>query len=189
MINTVFIKKLREDYSHHDIERKKIISASNNILHDAKRAIFSVHRKDLKTAQASIADIEKRIKELQKNFGYPRLTEEGAYSAGIEEYVEAKMFYLVTTGKSVDNIKGIKLSVTHYLGGISDLTGELLRQAINEAAQGNTAQVKNSKKIIEDIIAELIEFNLTGYLRTKYDQARNNLRKIEQINYEINLKR
>jgi len=189
MINPTFFHALRKDYSSHDIERRKIIAASNNILNDAKRTIFSIHRNDLKTAQASLTDIEQRIKKLQQDFGYSRLMEEGAYSAGVEEYIEAKMFYLVTTGKKVDKIKGIKLSITSYLGGISDLTGEMLRQAINEAAQGNTGKVEDTKKVIEDIIAELLEFNLTGYLRTKYDQARNNLRKIEQINYEINLKR
>jgi predicted translin family RNA/ssDNA-binding protein len=189
MINKTFLQKLRIEHSTHDVERRKIISAANNILPDAKRAIFAVHRDDLKTAESSIADIEKRLKDLQKNFGYTRLVQEGAYNACVEEYVEAKMFLLVTSGKKVDSIKGIKLSTTSYLGGICDLTGELLRQAVNEAAKGNTDQVKHSKQIIEDVISELIEFNLTSYLRTKYDQARNNLRKIEQINYEINLKR
>lgn len=189
MINKTFFQKLRKEYSSHDIERRKIIAMANSVLYDAKRAIFSTHRNDLKIAQASLIDMEKRIVNLQKNFGYNRLKEEGAYAAGIEEYIEAKMFYLVTTGKKVDKLKGLKLSITSYLGGISDLTGELLRQAINEAAQGKVEQVKINKKIIEDIVAELIKFNLTGYLRTKYDQARNNLRKIEQINYEINLKR
>jgi hypothetical protein len=36
---------------------------------------------------------------------------------------------------------------------------------------------------------QLVEFDMTGYLRTKYDQAKGNLRKIEQIHYEINLKK
>ena len=34
-------------------------------------------------------------------------------------------------------------------------------------------------------MTELVEFDMTGYLRTKYDQARASLRKIEQIDYEI----
>jgi len=38
-------------------------------------------------------------------------------------------------------------------------------------------------------MSELVEFDMTGYLRTKYDQAKGNLRKIEQINYEINLRK
>jgi hypothetical protein len=30
---------------------------------------------------------------------------------------------------------------------------------------------------------------MTGYLRTKYDQAKGNLRKIEQIDYEIKIRK
>ena len=37
-------------------------------------------------------------------------------------------------------------------------------------------------------MAELVEFDMTGYLRTKYDQAKRNLRKIEQIDYEIKIR-
>jgi len=35
---------------------------------------------------------------------------------------------------------------------------------------------------------QLIDFDMTGYLRTKYDQARGHLRKLEQMAYEIKLK-
>lgn len=188
MLNKTFITQLKKDYLQNIKERKIIISAANNILHDAKRVIFATHRPDLKKAQTSLIDIETRLKNLQKDFGYNRLIEEGAYSAAVEEYVEAKTFYLVTTGKKIEKIKSIKLSTASYLGGLSDLTGELVRQAVNAAAKKDFAQVITNQKMINDIMQELVEFDMTGYLRTKYDQARNNLRKIEQINYEISLK-
>ena len=76
-----------------------------------------------------------------------------------------------------------------YLGGICDATGELVRRAVNEAAAGNFGEVEKIKGIINDVIAELVQFDLTGYLRTKYDQAKGNLRKIEQINYEIKIRK
>jgi len=75
------------------------------------------------------------------------------------------------------------------LGGICDLTGELVRRAINQAAEGNLQEVDKIKQIINEIMSELVEFDMTGYLRTKYDQAKTNLRKKEQINYEINIRK
>ncbi len=99
------------------------------------------------------------------------------------------MFYLVLNGKGVDKIKNIKLSFESYIGGICDLTGELVRRAVNEAAKGHTPEVENIKNIISDIMAGLVEFDMTGYLRTKYDQARGNLRKIEQIDYEVKIRK
>jgi hypothetical protein len=44
------------------------------------------------------------------------------------------------------------------------------------------------KEAINLVIGELIDFDLGGYLRTKYDQARSNLRKIEEMAYEVKLK-
>lgn len=188
MLNKIFVQQLKKNYQTSTKERRMIISEANNILHDAKRVIFAVHRPDLATAQKSLTDIETRLKKLQKNFGYHRLSEEGAYTAAVEEYVEAKFFFLTTSNKKIDKIAGLELSVDSYLGGLSDLTGELVRQAINAAASQNFQQVKTNSQIINEVMAELVEFDMTGYLRTKYDQARNNLRKIEQINYELSLK-
>lgn len=189
MINKKFIQKLKRDYGKHGSERRQIISLSNVILHGSKRVIFALHRDDIKQAGALLNEAEKTLRSLEKKFGYNRLIQEGAYKAGAEEYVEAKMFYRVMTGKKVDRVNKIQLSIDSYLGGICDLTGELARRAINMAAAGKVEEVKKIKKAINDVMAELVEFDMTGYLRTKYDQARNSLKKIEQIDYEIKIRR
>ena len=186
-MKTLF-KQLITAYQKQIKERKMIIATANTILHDAKRVIFAIHRQDLTTADKSLTNLEERINKLQKNFGYTRVNEEGAYQAAIEEYVEAKTFYWLTTNQQLKKISGVKLSNQAYLGGICDLCGELVRQAINAAADNDYQIVQHNKKIINNIMAELVQFDMTGYLRTKYDQARNHLRKIEDINYQISLK-
>ncbi len=40
----------------------------------------------------------------------------------------------------------------------------------------------------QDITGELIEFNLTSYLRNKFDQAKSAVQKIEKVVYELSLK-
>lgn len=189
MINKTFIKKLKKEHEEHNSERRQIISLANVVLHDSKRVIFSLHRGDDKKAKESMKEIEKILAKLDKKFGYVRLNQEGSYRAGVEEYVEAKTFMEVLSGKKVSEFKNIKLNYESYLGGICDLTGELVRRAVNQAAKGNAEEAEKIKKIISDIMAELVEFNMAGYLRTKYDQARGNLRKIEQINYELSIRR
>jgi len=189
MLNKKFFKQLKEEFSKSEIERRKIISRSNSILHDAKRSIFSLHRQDAKKAEESIRDIENRLKEMKKEFGFDRLEKEGSYKAAVEEYVEAKMFSLVLLNKKIDKIPGLKLRYDSYLGGICDLTGELVRLAVNQASRGELDEVIKTKNMISDIMTELVEMDISGYLRTKYDQARGNLRKIEQIVYDINVRR
>ena len=189
MINKKFIQKLKEDYDKAESERRQIIKLSDTVLHNSKRTIFSLHRGDLEKAKMELVKIEKTLQKLEKDFGHKRISKEGSYRAGAEEYVEAKMFYFVATGEKVDKIKGINLSTGSYLGGLCDLTGELVRQAINQAAAGNFDEIDRMKKIINEIMIELVEFDMTGYLRTKYDQAKNNLRKIEQIEYEVKIRK
>lgn len=189
MINKKFIQQLKQEYDKHNGERRQIISLANDILNNSKRAIFALHRFDAKRAEEMLIEIEKTIRYADQKFGFQRLMQEGAYKAGIEEYVEAKMFNLVSRGKKVDKIAKLKIDTESYLGGISDLTGELVRRAINKAAEGEYAEVKKIKKIINEIMTELVEFDMTGYQRTKYDQARTNLKKIEQIDYEIKIRK
>ena len=188
MINKKFFQKLKQDYDAHESERRQIISLSNIVLHDSKRVIFSLHRGDVVKAAGSLAEIEINIKQLEKKFGYSRLAKEGAYNAAVEEYVEAKMFANVLGGKKIDTVKSFSVSVDAYLGGICDLVGELVRLATNRAAEGKFNEVEKYKVIANDIMAELVEFDMTGYLRTKYDQAKGHLRKIEQVAYEVKLR-
>lgn len=189
MINKKFIQKLKKEFDGSNNERRQIISLSNVVLHDSKRAIFAMHRGDMKKVEEELEKIEKILAKLEKKFTYKRISMEGAYKAGVEEYVEAKMFYLLLTGKKIDKIKGLTISYDSYLGGICDTTGELVRRATNQAARGNFDEVEKMRQVISDVMAELVTFDMTSYLRTKYDQARGNLRKIEQINYEVSLRK
>jgi len=104
MINRTFFEKLKSGYDKSEKERRQIISQANNVLHDSKRIIFALHRNDFKKATTSLEEIENILITLGKTFGYIRLNQEGAYKAGVEEYVEAKMFYLVLTGKQVNEL-------------------------------------------------------------------------------------
>ncbi|MFH1540920.1 MAG: hypothetical protein ABID79_03595 [Elusimicrobiota bacterium] len=184
MINKKFFQKLKEDYHKTMSERRQIISISNDVLHGAKKIIFILHRGETNEAKKKFFEIELFLQQLKKKFGYERVMEEGSYRAAVEEYVEAKMFYFVIVNKKIDKIKEIKLDCDSYLGGLCDLTGELVRRAINEASSNNLNEVTKIKKIINEIMEELIEFDMTGYLRTKYDQAKHSLGKIEQLAYE-----
>lgn len=188
MINKKFIEQLKKDYRNQENERRQIISLSNDVLFHSKKAIFALHRDDLKVAETKLKDMEDILLQLEKKFSIKRIEEEGAYRAAIEEYVEAKLLSMVIKGEKIDRIKTLKLNNDAYLGGICDLLGELVRKATNEAAAGNFDQVEKIKKFASDMMDQLIDFDMTGYLRTKYDQARGHLRKLEQMAYEIKLR-
>ena len=145
MINRKFIQKLKKDYDRQTSERRQIISLSNAVLHDSKRVIFSLKRDNTKKAEELLVKVERTLLGLEKKFGHNRLIREGAYKAGAEEYVEAKMFYRVMIGKKVDKVNKITLDLDSYLGGICDLSGELVRRAVNKAASGEIKEVDKIK--------------------------------------------
>lgn len=188
MIDAKFLEKLKTSYRANESERRQIISASNNILFEAKKTIFSLQRDDFKVAAAKLNDIEEALKNLEKHFGTARLQREGAYKAAAEEYLEGKTFYSLINNKKIAAVPELTLDYEAYLGGICDLIGELVRYATNQATQGKFSAVAKTKKSADDIMAQLIDFDMTGYLRTKYDQARGHLRKLEQMAYEIKLR-
>jgi predicted translin family RNA/ssDNA-binding protein len=188
MINKKFLDDLKKNYQANESERRQIISASNGILFEAKKTIFSLQRQDFKTAEIKIAEMEKALASLEKRFGPERLKKEGAYKAAAEEYLEGKTFYLIIKKKDITPTPGLSLDYESYLGGVCDLIGEMVRYATNQAAKGKFTEVAKIKKAAEDIMAQLIDFDMTGYLRTKYDQARGHLRKLEQMAYEIKMR-
>ena len=188
MINKKFLETLKKDYQANESERRQIISASNGILFEAKKTIFSLQRQEFKIAEEKIKEMEKSLANLEKRFGADRLKKEGAYKAAAEEYLEGKTFYLVIKKKEIIPTAGLSLEYESYLGGICDLIGEMVRYATNQAAKGKFSEVSKIKKTADDMMAQLIDFDMTGYLRTKYDQARGHLRKLEQMAYEIKIK-
>ncbi|NCB20782.1 MAG: hypothetical protein EOM88_02570 [Clostridia bacterium] len=187
MINKIFIKKLKTDYQVKGISRRKIISRANEVLFLSKKTIFALHRNNEVLAKENFKLIEITLKDMERNFTYERLKEEGAYQAAIEEYVEAKTLSFIIIGKKIDKIKGFEIGHDSYIGGLCDLIGEMVRLATNRAAKGDYESASTLKDQAEEIMMELLDFDLTGYLRTKYDQARGHLRKLEQITYDIKI--
>ena len=122
---------------------------------------------------------------------------EGAYRAAVEEYVEAKLFYEFLHGDGraprtvLYDFKGqslVQIDADTYLAGLSDFTGELTRKAVQRATQGRMQEVEKLADTVRDVVEQLIKFDLTGYLRTKYDQAKQNLRRVEEVLYDIKMR-
>lgn len=190
MINKKLFADLKKDYSFFNKNRREIIGWSSDALHKSKISIFSMHRGQVEEAERLLGEVEANFAKLEPVFKKsPALRHEGSYKAALEEYVEAKMLHKIVSGKKIDTIKEVSVDFDSYLGGLCDTTGELVRLAIREATDNKVKEVERIRDLITEIMGELIEFNLTSYLRTKYDQAKGNLRKIEQMVYEIKLRK
>ncbi|MEI8361017.1 MAG: hypothetical protein WCG01_02730 [bacterium] len=188
-MSTKYFEQLLKDYSYFNKTRREIIGLSADALHKSKIAIFTMHRGQFNEAKILLLEIETIFKNLEKNFKQsPGLRYEGSYRAALEEYAEAKIFCELAIKGQASAIKEIKIDFDTYLAGLCDATGEMVRLATKEATNGNLEEVTKIKDLVTEVIGELVVFNLTSYLRTKYDQAKTNLRRLEQMVYEIKLR-
>ena len=188
-LKTNYLNTIKKHILAYASIRQDIIMQASDARNHSKRAIFAMQRDDIKQGETKIRLAEKTLKQLFKKYGKNlRAMNEGVLRDGIEEYVEASLFYqFLTTGK-IGEIKSILIPEEVYIAGLCDVPGELLRYAIKSATIKDEKMVVACADMAAEIVSTLSEFDLTKYLRTKFDQANGAVKKIEYIVYELSLK-
>ncbi|MCB9798206.1 hypothetical protein H6758_00600 [Candidatus Nomurabacteria bacterium] len=189
MIDKNYFKKVRKEFHTYALVRRDVIKHAGDALHHAKRAIFETHRGNMGEAKAKIMEAEKYILELHKKYKkYPQIHNEGSYQAAVEEIVESILFYQFANGQKLSKPKTLQVADDVFLAGLCDLPGELYRFSIKAATDKDHETVKRCVEQAQAIIGEITEFDFTKYLRTKADQARGAMHKLEIVAYELSLR-
>ena len=113
----------------------------------------------------------------------PVIAQDGAWRASREEFLEARLLAAYLQGTSIVFLNQEDPEIA--IGALSDLVGELVRQAVMEAVKGNKAAVEKMLSVGQQVVATLLEMDLTGGLRSKVDQAKSHLRRLEDIRYDL----
>ncbi|MCP3686241.1 MAG: hypothetical protein GY861_26650 [bacterium] len=177
---------LRVEIEKADKKRDELILKSRDIIKLSKKIIYSVQRNDLKTAKPLISNIKTKVAALKK---YSEC-DSGSYRVAMQEYVEAIAFYEFVNSKKLPTKAALNVSAEHYLLGICDLTGELVRRAINMAIKGNKKEALAIKDFVSDVYGELMQFDFrNSELRRKFDGIKYDLKKLEDLALNLKLKR
>lgn len=189
-LNTKHFFSLVSSFKFWEKERREVQDFSSLALQKAKQAIFSFQRNDWKEGEAllkkSLENIKKAAQAQEKSIASE---DEGIFKAALEEYAEAELFRQFLYKETIGPVKGWEVAPETYLGGLADVVGEILRYAMKQATERNFAELKRAGQAAEEIMGAMVEFNFTGYLRTKFDQAKQARRKIEEITYEVSLRK
>ena len=189
MLNAKYFKKIREELLSYSEKRRDLIKTAGDAQHLAKKCIFALQRDDTKEAEEcldrSLSLLESLVKKYQ---GVEGIFDEGAFRASLEEYCEAKLFTQFLKGKDIGPIDELPVDADLYVSGLCDVPGEILRYATKSATERKFDLVKKCYEVAEAIVAELVDMDLTGYNRQKFDQAKQALNKLQQIVYEVSLK-
>jgi predicted translin family RNA/ssDNA-binding protein len=184
------LKKSIKEYKEAQSLVYKIQKFSNEIRVVSKKAIALLRRDNIEESKKAIEEAEtlfRLINEItEKN---KELENQSFYKEAVEEYIEAITFYNFVNDSKKEIPDLIKVEPEGIISGICDFTGELLRKAITIASPEKFEQLLSYEKVIEDIAEELTKIGFRGKLRQKYDEVERNLRRIEDIIYDIKLKK
>ena len=184
--------KIRNEIENKVKVKEGLIKKRREIRIKSKETIFAIHRNERSKAEKNINELRKKVENIIKHAQFMK--------EGLEEFAEAILFFnavynnkIVSReevfGKYDELNDSVKENITSiYLGGLSDLTGELVRFSLRSGIRGNIENIEKAKKITETIFEFLIKLDLTGELRKKFDATRWNLDKITQILFDITIK-
>ena len=178
------LKRLGDAYVRERTAARQLQSLGSELTRLSKTSIFSLQR-----GVASGPSITQAHRLVRKGSAivkkFPSLRDAGPWRAGLEEYAEARLLASFVGGDARLFADAIAGDPEIGLGALSDLVGELARLAVREATAGHAAAVERIGRDAERIVGFLTSLDLTGSLRSKGDQARQHLRKIEDVRYDL----
>jgi len=185
MIDKKKFDDMRREIDKLERKREEAIELSRDIIKESKLAIYAVIRDNLNESEKHIEQLKKMIIELPKD-DY----DTGMAGVARQEYVEAiTLYYYVKENKLIANDE-LKVDIYDYLAGLCDLTGELMRKAVNLVIKDDVKGAEKIRDFVDEIYHEFLKFNLrNGELRKKSDQIKWNLEKLENMMYDLKIKR
>ncbi|XP_076637346.1 translin associated factor X [Colletes latitarsis] len=205
------------DDKHDRYER--IVKISRDIIIESKRIIFLLHTIDKESKQESILHESKvRLQtvaqnlfkcialELENQHAYQYLN---AYRAGLEEYIEAITFYqylhkgdvehwtelekiLTYTISEKSENKTLSTLITPYefILGIADLTGELMRNCINNLATGDIGSCYQTCNFVRNMYKGFLGFTSISNreINGKLYTLKQSVQKMENVCYTIKVR-
>lgn len=186
MLNKSEFGKIRQELHNIDLKREEVIQTSREIISLSKQVIYAAQRNDLKEAESAMKTIKDKVKKLRKvNIN----TDTNINSVAFQEYVEAMTFYEFVKNNKIPTRASLNVSAEDYLAGLCDLTGELVRKAIYDVIHKKFDEAERIKELVHDIYGEFLKLHLrNGELRKKSDSIKWNLKKLEEVMYDISMK-
>jgi len=186
MLNKSEFNQIRKEMHNTDLKREEVIQLSREIITVSKQIIYAAQRNDLKTATSAIKNIKNKVNKLKKiNIN----TDTNINSVALQEYVEAMAFYEFVKNKKIPTKKSLGVTAEDYLSGLADLTGELVRKAVYDVIHKKFREAEKIKELVHDIYGEFLKLHLrNNELRKKADSIKWNLKKLEEVMYDISMK-
>ncbi|XP_038223475.1 translin-associated protein X [Zerene cesonia] len=203
-------QKLNDRQDRHE----RLVKLSRDITIESKRIIFLLHSSITKeSTEKAINEANERIQKLIqgpfKSIGLelensPAYLHSRAITAGFQEFIEAYTLCsfmekkLIITWPEVqkklvyeveDRSVTTMLPQLDYMLGLADLTGELMRKAINSISSGDSEECFDSCQAVRDLYTGYLGLFGSGKeLARKMSATRSNVFKVESAVYALRVR-
>jgi len=190
-------------------KHERLVKLSRDVTIQSKRAIFSLLRKGedqekiVSDGRSKIAEIKKLLESMNQELQNEDIYRfHRAFSPGVQEFVEAISLLNYLENSYVISYEEVAamyfdfgedsinfLTQMDYMLGIADLTGELMRMAINAVGNGDFDLVTEICLTLQDIYSNFSSFSTNQReLSRKMSVMKNSLRKVECACYNLRIR-
>ncbi|MBI4360122.1 MAG: hypothetical protein HY564_03455 [Candidatus Jacksonbacteria bacterium] len=183
-------RTIKVQYANFEEERTRALDVSGEVLRGSKRNIHLLVHERLSNVPDKLRELKNKVLALLKMVKQnPLLHHVSAIDDGLEEYVEFVMIVSFLEGNPKMAASFVKTIESEALiGGIADATGELVRIAMTKM---NDKEGEKIRDYIVSVYHHLLDLPISrnGKLRSKTHDVHRNLLKIEEILFDIKLRR
>ena len=166
--------------------RRKALRLSDTLRIESKSAIGYLLKDLPQKAKEHLAVAEKTLKSLNRLLtSTPYLYSVGGVHVGSEEYVEARLLADYLFGNTLSTLKDLGVTHQDYIGGLCDMSGELLRYA-----RKHPQEMRKIQEDLQDLYQICLEMIVTrnGIIRKKLEDLERNERKMEEMIFQWQLR-
>ncbi|MCM8804911.1 MAG: haloacid dehalogenase [Candidatus Omnitrophica bacterium] len=169
-------EKIWKFLEEEDRVREKALKSLREISRKTSLSIKKIHQGDLVESKRLIKDCIKKLKRVKENLKkYPEIYYQGFLHQTEKEVIESEITLSIIEKKEISEVGDF--DPISYLHGLSESIGEIRRYILDKMRQGETENVEDYLKIMDDIYFFLLTFEfpdaITRSLRKQIDYVRN----------------
>lgn len=187
--------------------RERLIRLSREVTRQSKKVISLLQRVGSSADDAALvrqahealapirADLKAKHDEIA-SAGQDVWRHKTSWSGGVQEYLEAASFLhfietgtLLTMEQAAQDMAGLPLHLDDYLGGISDLSGELMRVCVSAGGSNKAAVAHQTCAFVREMRSHFALLAAASRdMGKKVDVMDESLRKMEQVCFQLRLR-
>ncbi len=176
-LKKVMLAHLKKDIDSYNKSHDDDHNYMRACMHLSKKSIVASHNGKLSEAAAYAAKLAKKWQQYRKRTH----TDPFVFKMIAQEWVETELLLAFLTGKALPDHHMLKVNADAYFLGMCDLSGELVRYALDAALRQDKKEVQRVKSMLDELYNAVQCFIVRGEMRKKADRLRWDLERIAHV--------